>query len=134
MTRERVAPVPHAAVLLRFAKEMKAYPTEAEDLLWRQLRATQLGVRFDRQVVIGPYIVDFVCRVLLLVVEVDGRIHELPEHLAYDAARTSDLEHVGYRVLRFRNEEVEADALGVAAAIRVALAKRVAELGGRPPR
>ena len=134
MTRERVAPVPHAAVLLRFAKEMKAYPTEAEDLLWRQLRATQLGVRFDRQAVIGPYIVDFVCRVLLLVVEVDGRIHSLPEHFAYDAARTSDLEHVGYRVLRFRNDEVEADARGVAAAIRVALAERIAELGGRPPR
>ena len=120
--------MPHAAVLLRYAKEMKAYPTEAEDLLWRQLRATQLGVRFDRQAVIGPYIVDFVAHGLRLVVEVDGRIHDLPEHLAYDAERTSDLALVGYRVLRFRNDEVEANARLVAAAIRVAIAERAVEL------
>ena len=125
--------MPHAAVLLRFAKEMKAYPTEAEDLLWRQLRATQLGVRFDRQAVIGPYVVDFVCRALLLVVEVDGRIHELPEHLAYDAKRTSDLELVGYRVLRFRNEEVETGARDVAGVIRGAVAERIEELGDGEP-
>ena len=128
-TRERVEPVPHAPLLLRFAAEMKACPTQAEFLLWQELRATQLGVRFDRQVVIGPYIVDFACRPLLLIVEVDGDIHDLPAHVAYDAERTSDLELVGYRVLRFRNEAVEADAGAVAGLIKLAIAQRIAELG-----
>ena len=130
--QERVAPVPHAAVLLRFAKEMKAYPTEAEDLLWRRLRATQLSVRFDRQAVIGPYIVDFVCRPLHLLIEVDGRIHDLPEHLAYDAERTSDLALVGYYVLRFPNDEVEANAELVVEAIRRVIAERAAIVATEP--
>ena len=115
--------VAHAGLLWRFAREMRANPTPAEHLLWQQLRATQLGVRFDQQFVLGPYIVDFVCRALRLVVEVDGGVHHLPEAIAYDAERSSALAEVGYRVLRFRNEEVIANAAAVAAAIQAVVAE-----------
>ena len=97
---------------------MRKHPTPAEATLWGELRATDLGVRFDCQYVLGPYIVDFVCRPLRLVVEVDGSVHDLPEQIAYDAERSSDLEAVGFRVLRYRNEEVLKDASAVAASIK----------------
>ena len=111
-------PVPHAGLLLRYARQMRARPTEAEAMLWGELRATGTGYRFDRQYVISTYIVDFVCRRLRLVVEVDGDIHDLPERIAYDAARSSDLEAMGFVVLRFRNEEVLKDVLAVARQIK----------------
>ena len=117
-------------MLSRFAARMRAEPTHAEHMLWQELRATKLGVRFDRQKVIGPYIVDFLASAILLVVEVDGGVHDLPERIAYDAQRTSDLTLIGYRVLRFRNEEVYEDADAVAAAIREVVVELSPPRGG----
>ena len=118
---EASEPVAHAGLLSRFAKRMRDEPTHAEHMIWQELRATKLGVRFDRQKVIGPYIVDFVCGVLKLVVEVDGDVHDLPDQIAHDAARSGDLAAVGYTVLRFRNEEVYEDADAVASIIQDAV-------------
>jgi len=67
------------------------------------------GFKFSRQEPIGPYIVDFVCRAKKLVAEIDGVTHETPEELAHDVARTEFLVGQGYRVIRFRNEEVFGD-------------------------
>ncbi len=97
---------------------MRLDPTHAEYMLWDELRATKLGVRFRQQQVIGRYIVDFACLYLELCVEVDGGIHDWPERIAYDEQRSSDLEADGYRVIRFRNEEVYEDVWRVAASIR----------------
>jgi very-short-patch-repair endonuclease len=87
------------------AKNLRSAQTKAEHLLWYYLRAHRLnGLKFKRQVVIGTYIVDFVCESQGIIVEVDGGQHA--EQEKYDATRTKYLESQGYRVLRFWNNEV----------------------------
>ena len=77
-------------------------------------------MKFARQVVIKPYIADFVARSRRLVVEIDGDTHALCE--AKDARRTAWLERQGYKVIRFTNYEVGSNLDGVACSIGAALA------------
>jgi very-short-patch-repair endonuclease len=78
------------------------HATDVERRLWSRLRAGKLdGFSFRRQHPIGPYIVDFYCAPLKLVVELDGSQHA--ERAAYDEARTRFLETLGIRVIRFGN-------------------------------
>ena len=81
----------------------------AEQVLWKQLRGSKLGVHFRRQHVVGMYIVDFVSLKNKLVIEVDGGYHFSHEQMELDAYRTEDLEKLGFKVLRFRNENVIRD-------------------------
>ena len=75
-------------------------------MLWFYLSNKQLGVRFRRQHIIGQYIADFVCLEKMLIIELDGGYHSLPEQQISDNQRTSDLQRMGYRVIRFRNDEL----------------------------
>lgn len=79
--------------------------TEAEERLWEAIRDRQVdGLKFRRQHPVKPFVLDFYCPKAHLAIEVDGDIHDFqPEE---DAARTAFLEETGYRVIRFRNEEV----------------------------
>jgi len=73
-----------------FAKRMRREATLAEQKLWLQLRDRRLaGVKFRRQMPIGPYIVDFIS---------PGRQH--------DGARTAYLNQQGFRVIRVWNNDV----------------------------
>ena len=85
-------------------------------MLWRYLARGQLDAKFSRQMPVGPYFADFLCRELMLVVEIDGFSHEMRQEA--DATRTQVIEAVGYRVLRFTNAEVLGNAEGVALAIQ----------------
>ena len=97
------------------AQELRANPTEAERRLWRRLSARQCGdAKFSRQMPIGPYICDFLCRDLMLVIEVDGGQHAENE---LDAVRTRYLETLGYRVNRFWNNDVLSNTDGVVSTI-----------------
>jgi very-short-patch-repair endonuclease len=87
-----------------YAREMRKNPTPAEDALWQHLRLNQLGVKFRRQHAIGPFIVDFYAREARLIIEVDGPIHKKQKE--YDEMRQAYLESLGYRVVRFTNEQV----------------------------
>lgn len=99
-------------VLLSRARENRTVMPAAEHILWHRLRANRLnGIKFARQVVIGPYITDFAARREKLVIELDGDSHA--DRIAYDAARTVYLETQGYRVLRFDNEEIRTNLDGV---------------------
>jgi len=90
-----------------YARGLRRRQTDAERRLWARLRDRRLlGVKFARQVPIGPYVVDFCGREQKLVVELDGGQHAI--RTAYDAKRTAFLEEQGYRVLRFWDD----DALG----------------------
>ena len=80
--------------------------TQAEEVLWKELRGTKLGVHFRRQHVIGTYIADFVSLKNRLIIEVDGEYHQLPEQQLLDAERTKYFEQKGYRVIRFTNAQV----------------------------
>ena len=101
------------------ARELRREMTPAEKLLWSRLRNKQLnGLKFRRQHPLGPFIADFYCAARRLVVEVDGDIHD--SQTERDAARTEQFEQYGYRVIRFRNEQVLNDIESVLAAIEAA--------------
>lgn len=90
---------------IRFALRLRKQMTKAETLLWKALRRKQCeGMKFRRQVPIGEYIVDFLCVEQYLVIEIDGRIHEKQEY--HDARREAFLRRRGYRIVRFRNEDI----------------------------
>ena len=93
-------------LLKGYAKENRRNPTEAENVLWGHLRAGELGQPFKRQHIIGEFIADFVCLPAKLIIEVDGKYHQLPEQQASDEERQEWLEAKGFTVLRFTNEEV----------------------------
>lgn len=115
------APVPRLKVSER-ARSLRRDGTEAERRLWRALRNRQLvGVKFRRQVAIGPYFADFACIAKKLVVELDGGQHADNKRL--DDARTRSLAAQGYRVLRIWNNEVIENIEGVLGTIRSALEK-----------
>ena len=89
---------------LQRAKELRREMTPAEKLLWHEVRAKKLGVRFRRQQVIQGFIVDFYCHRAGLVVEVDGDIHDLQKE--EDERREKALSALGLRIVRFGNDEV----------------------------
>ena len=80
--------------------------TSTEAILWQYLRRKELGEKFVRQHGIENYIVDFCCRRKKLIVEIDGSIHDKSEAKENDEKRTEYLEHLGYKIIRFKNEEV----------------------------
>ena len=98
------------------AQELRNAATPAERLLWRYLNARQLGVRFNRQMPIGPFFVDFLCRERRLIIELDGHSHDVqPER---DVWRDRFLTEAGYRVRHFANAEVFENLEGVLTLIR----------------
>src|SRR4051812_16265240 len=81
--------------------------TDAEALLWHELRNRQLGgFKFRRQHPCGPYIVDFYCAERKLAIELDGGQHYAPAAQAYDARRSRYLRRHGIEVLRFQTDLV----------------------------
>jgi ATP-dependent DNA helicase RecQ len=89
-----------------YARHNRHQPTGAEACLWQALRNSRLAAKFRRQHAIEAYIVDFICISARLTIELDGEIHNAPEHLEYDAGRTFMLKELGYRELRFTNSQV----------------------------
>ncbi|WP_111894792.1 endonuclease domain-containing protein [Acinetobacter sp. MB5] len=93
--------------LLEFAKTMRSNATDAEHLMWQLLRAKRfMNLKFRRQHVIAPYIVDFYCHELGLVIELDGSQHNTEDGKTYDAERTKFLEALDLKVVRFWNHDV----------------------------
>jgi very-short-patch-repair endonuclease len=104
------------------ARRLRANATGVEGRLWQYLkRSPMLGTPFRRQVPIGPYIADFACMAARLVIEVDGSQHGARAEASRDAERTRRLEHEGYRVIRFWNNEVTENINSVLETIHVAL-------------
>jgi very-short-patch-repair endonuclease len=81
--------------------------TESEEILWQYLRARRFhNLKFFRQYGIGEYIADFYCPQLKLVIELDGEIHDLPNHREYDKVRDDFMKNLNILVVRFRNKEI----------------------------
>ncbi|MDO8930584.1 MAG: class I tRNA ligase family protein, partial [Bacteroidota bacterium] len=108
-------------LLKKNAKDLRRFSTEAESVLWEMLRSNKLGEKFRRQHIINDIIVDFICLKENLVVEIDGEYHDKPEIQEADKLRTEILESLGYRVIRFTNEEVLGNIDGVLESILTAL-------------
>lgn len=94
--------------LYQYGRELRQSSTKAEKILWEHLRNRKLeGLKFRRQHPLDNFIVDFYCHEKSIVVEIDGRIHDLKENAEYDRMRTYVLKGSGITVIRFRNEEIE---------------------------
>ena len=95
MSKKRLTPV---------ARKLRGASTDAEELLWSQLRGRRLeGRKFVRQFPIGDAVADFACRSAKLVIELDGGQHS---DSMTDPARTEMIEAHGYKVIRFWNNDV----------------------------
>ena len=70
-----------------------------------------LGLRFRRQQIMGPFIVDFYCAQLRIAIELDGPVHQEDGHPIRDLQRDAQIESLGVRVLRIPNAEVNAEHL-----------------------
>jgi very-short-patch-repair endonuclease len=97
------------------ARNLRKALTPAERKLWAYLRGDKLGVNFRRQHAVGNYITDFCSPKAKLIIELDGSQHL--EQTEYDEERTKYLESLGYRVIRFWNNQVMNEMDGVILAI-----------------
>ncbi len=88
--------------------------TKQETKVWSLIKDRKFyGYRFLRQYPIGNYIVDFICRSKKIIIEIDGGQHNEPENIEYDKLRTQYLEEKGYKVVRFWNNDIDKNLLGV---------------------
>ncbi|MBI5634797.1 MAG: endonuclease domain-containing protein [Nitrospirae bacterium] len=105
------------------ARTLRKNQTDAEKTLWQKLRNRgQQGLKFRRQVPVGPYVADFLCESARLIIEVDGGQHA--ENIEYDQYRDEFLHANGYMVVRFWNNEVMGNMDAVLEAISVKLSQR----------
>lgn len=92
--------------------------TFGEVLLWNKLKENQFwGFDFDRQRCIDNYIVDFYCKELMLVIEVDGMYHNFEETFLKDEIRQRKLETFGIKFIRFTESEIKYDMINVIRAL-----------------
>jgi very-short-patch-repair endonuclease len=93
--------------ILNRARSLRNAMTPIENILWNHIRKKRLsGIIFRRQHPIGQFIVDFYCHEAKLVIEIDGSIHDSDENKEHDENRTYELEKSGFKVIRFKNEEI----------------------------
>ena len=97
-----------SAPIVKAARNLRQQQTPSEVILWEALRNRRLaGLKFRRQHPFGRFSLDFYCLECLLVVEIDGAVHNDPKVAEHDLERTKFLEQHGIRVLRVAAEAVE---------------------------
>lgn len=99
--------IPYKKNLNEFARKLRKNSTIGEILLWKRLSGRKFcGLQFNRQKPLGKYIVDFYCKSMNLVIEIDGYSHGFEEVHQKDISKQADLESMGLTVLRFSENEV----------------------------
>lgn len=102
--------LPYNKDLKTFARQLRSNSTLGEILLWQKLRASGIkGYTFNRQKPIDNYIVDFYCKPLNLVIEVDGGYHYEEKQMIKDKERQKLLQDMGLGFLRFHDDEIRKD-------------------------
>jgi very-short-patch-repair endonuclease len=105
--------------ILRIAGDLRRNMTKVEKLLWEQLRQRKIdGYRFRRQHPLNEFIVDFFCYEAMLVIELDGDVHDSDFQAERDLERTKILNQLGLTILRFSNKEVHQNITQVISTIR----------------
>lgn len=75
--------------------------------MWRLLRDRRLqGLKFRRQFPVGPFVTDFCCYDLRLIIELDGEVHANSHQAAHDENRDLFFESLGYETVRIPNRRV----------------------------
>ena len=96
--------------LIERCREFRKNPTEAEAMLWENLRRKQIkGLKIRRQHPLGGFILDFYCIEARLGVELDGSVHSKQSQAEYDIARSLELSDHDVKIIRFWNSEVIKD-------------------------
>lgn len=109
----------------KLAKRLRRSMTRAEQVLWWELRRLrEPGTHFRRQSPFGPYVVDFLCHGVRLVIEVGGGVHDAVGRQRDDAERQAWVESRGYKVMRFKNDAVLQDLGAVVHAIAAEMRSR----------
>jgi very-short-patch-repair endonuclease len=86
------------------ARELRRSVNHAEQAIWELLCTHPLGgLRFQRQLPIGPYLATFACMARRLVIEVDGEADARRDHL---------MDQLGWRIVRFASDDVLQDPQG----------------------
>ena len=99
---------------LERCKKLRKSATPQEIIVWSRLRAKRFhNLKFKRQYPVGKYIVDFICLDKKLIIEIDGFQHKEENQERYDKERTNYLEELGFKILRFWNNEVNNNLEGV---------------------
>ena len=106
----------HNEALTPKARSLRKTMTKEERHLWYDY-LRNYPIRFRRQKVFGHYIVDFYCAEAKLVIELDGSHHYDPRTAVYDRQRSAYLESYGLQILRFANNDVMQNFLGVCSRI-----------------
>ena len=102
--------LPYNKNLKEFSRKLRNNSTPGEILLWQKLRAGSMKeYTFNRQKPLGRYIVDFYCKPLKLVIEIDGSYHFEEEQKIKDRLRQAILEQMGLNFLRFSEQQVRKD-------------------------
>jgi len=117
------------------AKALRRNMTKAEACLWKYvLRAGMLkGYTFNRQRPVKNYVVDFLCKKLFLVIEVDGVTHDNEQAQSEDEAREQKLVKAGFAVMRFTDDEVLNNIDSVRRTLEIYIEEREKALGLPPP-
>ena len=109
--------------LAHLARNLRKNQTDAEQILWYQLRNRRfLNFKFRRQDPVEPYIADFICLELKLIIEIDGSQH--CDQFDKDIERTLFLNQRGFKVVRFWNNELFDNLTGVLECIRLVVEKQ----------
>lgn len=110
--RNFVLNLPYNASLKSRAKALRKAGNFSEVVFWKEVRNKSFwNIDFDRQRVIGNYIVDFYVKALGLVVEIDGEIHNFQEE--YDEKRETYLKNLGLKVFRISTTKMLFDTENV---------------------
>ena len=100
--------LPYNQDLKEFSRLLRNNSTLSEVLLWNKIKNKAImGYQFNRQKPLNRYIVDFYCKELNLVIEIDGNSHDHPDAYLSDVKRQEALESLGLRFLRFHDIDVK---------------------------
>ena len=121
----------HNSSLVPFAKELRNNMTKEESHLWYDF-LKGYAPRFQRQKIIGKYILDFYCAAANMEVELDGSQHYSAEGKENDGERTKALEEYKIKVLRFSNLEIKQNFEGVCRKIENEVKQSLTACGGAP--
>lgn len=104
--RNFVKNLPYNPKLIPLTKQKRKQGILSEVLFWQQVRNKGFHqIDFDRQRIIGNYIVDFYVKTLGLIVEIDGFSHDTKQQ--YDTVRTAFLENLGLKVFRITDWDIK---------------------------
>lgn len=103
-------------------RKLRNSMSNAEKILWERLRRRQINnKRFLRQYSVGKYVIDFYCPEIKLAIEADGDTHNSDEEIEYDKYRQIEVENLGIKFLRFKNDEIFENIVNVIKKIEITI-------------